>query len=175
MKHEFKIPYLCQYDNALYPGGSCNMTSLAMCLMYYGVKVTGRFNRVSDNLLDYCDQHGLDRHELAVIDQVAEHFGVNDHSTYDGKWPDIKKHLKTNNPVIVHGYFTPGGHILVLCGVDEDKGRWKVNDPAGDWTAPQKYRDPSRTGYGVWYPSAAFKQAAAPDGKVWCHFLSKPK
>ena len=35
-KVELNVPYFCQWDNALYPGGSCNLTSAAMVLEYFG-------------------------------------------------------------------------------------------------------------------------------------------
>lgn len=173
MKIQIPCPWLCQYDNKLYPGGSCNMTSVAMALEAYGCahNVKGPHSRVADNLLQYCDDTGRDRHKLEVIDFVLEKFGVFDSSSYRYDLGDVKAHIKKGELVIVQGEFTPSGHILVVCGVDEEKGRWCCNDPAGYWP---NYSG-QLSGDHVWYDSSWFRPHAAPDGKVWAHLLSRAK
>ena len=148
------------------------MTSLGMCLKWAGHNVPGPYAGVPDNLLHYCDQNGLDRHDLGVIRNVAQHFGLKDNASYKGTWPDIKKHLSTLNPVIVQGNFTPSGHVIVVTGFNEETGEWYCFDPAGNWL--KGYSGPNwQSGDGVWYPGAKFKPAAAPDGMVWAHFVTK--
>ena len=169
------VPYFCQWDNAFYPGGSCNLTSTAMVLEYFGKggNVAGS-DGLPDRLLRYCDDRGLDRHTLETIDYLLEKFGVSDRSGYNVTFDQIKAALQKGQPVIVHGVFTPSGHIVVVCGFDSDKGLWKVNDPAGRWDPVYHYCGPKwQPGKGVWYDSAWFRAKAAPDGKVWAHLCSK--
>lgn len=162
-----KAPYWLQYDNELHAGGSCNMTSLAMALDFYKKPVSGRYKRTPDRLLDYCDTHGLDRHELSVIQQVSKHFGLGDDASYHDSFDQIKAHLRSGNLVIVQGDFTPSGHVILVCGYDDEHGRWLCNDPAGHWP---DYGG-STSGAGVWYDSRWFRKGAAPDGMVWAHLL----
>lgn len=171
MRIELPCPYTCQYDNTLHPGGSCNMTSLGMVLSQYGLadKVPGSQTKVSDRLLAYCDAHGLDRHDLQVIKNLAVKFGLQDDASYSHTFADIKAHLQGKNLVIVQGMFTASGHVIVFCGFD-DKGLWCCNDPAGD-----THEHTGRSGDHIWYPSDWVRSCAAPDGdgKVWSHLLRK--
>ena len=174
MKVTLKAPYFCQFDNELYPGGSCNMTSVAMALGFYNRFVAGSYARTPDRLLAYCDANGLDRHELPTIANVLREFGVADDASYTESIADVKRHLEGGNPVIIQGDFTPSGHVLLVLGFDEENSKWLVNDPAGDYEAPNHYSEPGwRSGEAVWYPSEWFVPAAAPDGKIWAHLLSK--
>ena len=153
------------------------MTSLGMVLTHYGLGhlVPGGDPRVSDRLLAYCDAHVLDRHDLEVIRDLAIKFGVADAASYSHTFPEIKAHLATGELVIVQGNFTPSGHVIVIVGYDEDAGTWICNDPAGDHTAPNGYREPGwRSGDHVHYPADWFRACAAPDGdgEVWAHLCS---
>lgn len=163
------LPYYCQWDNQLWPGGSCNLTAAAMVLKKWnkpGPKMG--YARLPDNLLAYADANGLDRHDLRAIDKIIETFGLKDASSYTTKWADLKAHIKQGYPAIVHGYFTPSGHIIAIHGVDEDKGRWLCNDPAGKWD--NGYRD-NVSGEDVWYDSAWLKQMINPDAELWAHLV----
>ena len=44
---------------------------------------------------------------------------------------EVQQELDAGSPVIIHGYFTSVGHILVVLGYDQG-GYW-VHDPAGAW------------------------------------------
>ena len=170
MRVAISAPYFCQYDNVLYPGGSCNMTSLGMALAHYGSTVPGPYPRIPDNLLDYCDQNGLDRHALEVIASVARHFGIADDASYTTSFDAIKQHLEGGNLVVVQGTFTPSGHVILVCGFDEGTRQWLCNDPAGHWP---HYSNPGwEPGDQVWYDSDWFRAKAAPDGEVWAHLLA---
>lgn len=164
------LRYHCQYDNKLYPGGSCNMTAVSTALSFYGISIT------PDELLVYCDTHGWDRHELEVIDRMLELHGVSDKSSYRTTLAEVKAHILAGNPTIVHGMFTPSGHIVGVYGVDEEKGKWYCMDPAGKWDPTYHYGGPNwKPGNGVWYGADWFRAKAAPDGYVWAHLLSKKK
>jgi hypothetical protein len=45
---------------------------------------------------------------------------------------DVNALLAAGKPVIVHGYFTSYGHVMVLVGFDGSY--YSANDPAGRWT-----------------------------------------
>jgi hypothetical protein len=181
---EIPCPYACQYDDThkdpytdlLEGPGACNVTCVGMCLSKFGLadKVPGPEALVSDRLLRFCDEHGQDRHSLEVLRNLSVMFGLKDDASYQHSFEEIKHHLLGGNPVIVQGMFTPSGHVIVVLGFDTDEGTWLCNDPAGDHTAPNGYRQPGwRSGNHVWYPSSWFRPAAAPDGKVWAHLVSK--
>lgn len=170
MKKISRMVHFSQWDNKLYPGGSCNLTCVAMALATYGLKGPNMgYARLADNLLAYADKHGLDRHKLEDMDKIAETFGLKDHSSYCTSWSALKDHIKQGKLAIVHGNFTPSGHIIAVHGVDEEGGKWLCNDPAGIWN--NGYRDYS-SGEDVWYDSAWLKKMIAPDGVVWAHLLS---
>ena len=71
--------------------------------------------------------------------------------------------LAQGKPVIIHGYFTGFGHVLVVTGYKN--GQYIVNDPAGKWNQSFKggypYGGGSTVGKGVSYGAAAFEQAVA--------------
>lgn len=168
------MPGYTQFDNELFPDGTCNTTSVAMVVDYfhYGV-VKGPYARTADNLTYYCTQHKLDRHELAVLDQLLEKFGVSDESSFTTSMDELKAWLRSGKPAIVQGEFTDSGHIMVVLGYDEEKGVFICNDPAGTWRPVFHYGGEGWTpGYGVEYPSAWFRAKAAPDGNVWAHLCS---
>ena len=147
-----------------------------MCLEHYGLaaRVPGADPKTGNRLLKYCDDHGLDRHQLGTIRDLAVKFGLADDASYSHTFDEIKAHLAGGNLVIVQGAFTPSGHVIVVCGYDSDLGTWCCNDPAGDKFAPNGYHEPGwREGDHVHYPSSWFRPAAAPDGKVWAHLVRK--
>lgn len=167
---DIQIPHLSQYDNLLQPNSTCNLTCAAMLLKWAGLKGPNYgYKRLPDNLTAYCEDKGLDRHTLETIDHVLEKFGLKDSSGYFGNFTSLKDHLRKGNPAIVHGYFTKSGHIIVVRGFDEAKGEWICNDPAGN--ALIGYGQSS--GQAVRYPSAWFREKAAPDGNIWLHLVSK--
>ncbi|HEU4495709.1 MAG TPA: hypothetical protein VFR70_01535, partial [Flavobacterium sp.] len=79
----------------------------------------------------------------------------------------------TKNPMSVHIYTTPGGHLVNVIGFDGT--HYIVHDPYGKWNGV--YKSPSSVGYtagatmgvNVKYTKASFEAAAAPDGMVWAH------
>lgn len=171
MKITTPMHYYSQWDNALYPGGSCNLTCAAMVLKTLGLKGPAMgHGRLPDNLLAYADKHGIDRHTLEGIDKILETFGARDRSSYTTSPAALKAHLKKGKMAIVHGNFTPSGHIIALHGVDEKAGKYLANDPAGRWN--NGYHDYS-SGEDVWYDSAWLMRMIAPDGVVWAHLINE--
>lgn len=123
------VPYFNQYENDLEPAGSCQNTSMAMVLAHYGAPVTPD---------DITRRWGTERAKTVsgwqdVFNELAEEHGapVRDTGISDGRISQARRQLASGYPVVVHGKFTSGGHLIVLLGFDGD--HYYVHDPAGDW------------------------------------------
>lgn len=171
MKVNLNVPFLSQKDNVLHPHGTCNTTCVAMGLAFFGLKTTGPYTQAEDNLTWWMQQEGLDRHVPEDLAVTAKEFGMGDDFSYATPWDSVKRHLLKNQcPVIVHGYFTPSGHIVILRGFDEAEGVWFVNDPNGDWP----YRE-GKSGKNVRYSGEFLRRMCSPDGNLWAHLLRRAK
>jgi len=167
---EGKLPYFCQYDNAKFKGNSCQTTCLSMLLTKYGWK--GK----PDDLLD---EFGKDEAQtvpgmVRIFNTVAERcgLGVRLKGYADQTVEFVRSLLKTGQPVITHGYFTPGGHVIVLTGFDGSN--YTANDPAGEWNQQVNggyYSD--KGGRGARYSKDAVDGAIGPDGNVWCYEVER--
>ena len=126
-----KVPYFSQLDNAYNPSGSCNVTSVAMCLYYLGIRGTGE-GQLEDQLYKRCADYGWSRHDPNGLKQLIESYpNMTDTLTYRGTFKNIKHSIDIGSPVIIHGYFTRSGHIIVIKGYDNSG--FYVNDPNGEW------------------------------------------
>lgn len=159
------VPYYSQNDNVENPSGSCNVTSMAMCLAYlhparnYG---WGGNGQLEDFLYADMIRRGLSRHNPHDINRW---FALNNvRSTFDGcsTSQQIRAHIDRGSPVIVHGYFTSFGHIVTVIGYDatglivhDPYGRY----PYGDWTS----------GEAVHYSNGTILATCDHDG-IWAHF-----
>ncbi|QKE60850.1 putative cysteine protease [Arthronema virus TR020] len=160
------VPYLSQNDNQNNPSGSCNVTSMAMvCKFLHPSRNFGKTNK-SEQLEDFIYRdflnRGLSRHNPHDMD---EWFKLNKvASVFDGSatLEDIKAHLDRGYPVIIHGYFTAFGHIVVVTGYDETG--LIINDPYGEY--PYKNWN---TGEGVHYSYDLINRTCNIDG-IWAHF-----
>jgi len=152
-----KLPYFYQYANKYYPGSSCQNTSLAMVLKHYGWN--GRPDDITAAFGKYKAQSpaGL----ASVFNFYAQKLGsarrLRAHT--NGRLSDVHALLKQGKPVIVHGYFTGSGHVVVITGYDG--AHYTVNDPAGRWNQAFKggYSGGSTSGHRVRYGAAAFNKA----------------
>jgi uncharacterized protein YvpB len=169
------VPYFYQYSNSYNPSGSCQNTSLAMALKYYGL------SSITPDILS--NAYGTDLAQSVsglqrVFNEKAAAAGlaVRDRGTTTGTVTKLRQLLAAGTPVIVHGYFTNYGHIMVVLGFDGTY--YYCNDPAGKWSQQFKYGGYSQTnateGVAVRYTKAAFEAAAFPDGYVWLHEFYKP-
>lgn len=128
------IPHLFQMDNELNPSGSCNVSSVAMALKYYGIKGDGSFDQLEDQLYQRCTENDWSRHSPYGLKQLIDTYANSrfiDKFTEKGTITDIKNALDNGVPCIVHGYFTRFGHIIVIRGYDENG--FFVNDPYGEY------------------------------------------
>jgi uncharacterized protein YvpB len=164
------VPYFYQYNNSNNPGGSCQNTSMAMVLKYYGATA-----ETPDTISNY---YGTSQAQTvsglqSVFNSEAAYFGlsVRDTGTTAGTVTRVRELLAQGRPVIVHGYFTSYGHVIVLLAFDGTN--YTAHDPAGKWSQQYGYGGYSGTdptgGRFVKYAKAAVDQAIAPDGKVWMH------
>lgn len=125
------VPYYYQFENVNHPGGTCNITSLAMALSYQGRAVT------PDQI--FTDAQRVRGHTGAVYDgaslaTIAREYGLrNSVALYGASADTIKAHLRARRPFILQGFFSNWniGHILLIIGYDATG--WFINDPAGLW------------------------------------------
>lgn len=171
-----KIGYKSQMDNRHNPTGSCNVTSIAMALEYFGITATNPNEiQLEDELYQAMERSGLSRHSPHDLAKVAEIYGMRDRFTSFAKLSDIKASIASGRPCIFHGWFTSFGHIIVAVGYDET-GFW-VHDPYGKWT-PNGYirngKENQRRGEYVHYSYGMIDaKCREKDGSFWCHFLDR--
>lgn len=167
---QLDVPYFTQLDNENNPHGSCNVTSIAMCMVYLGHSPNGaRGEQIEDELYEYCLDNGLDRHSPIDLAKVVKAYGYKDDFQENAKWGDVKKWLASGNPCVVHGYFTRSGHITAIVGYNE-KG-WIIHDPYGEWY--EWGYDTSVSGKSLTYSYGMMKQICGSDGDLWIHYISK--
>lgn len=136
MKHVNNFPWFPQGDNANNPGGTCNVTSLAMALAALGIKGDGN-GQIEDQLFREAARRGLDYHEASTLVELAKWKGKRDRFSNRATWKQVREHLAKGLPVILHTWFTRSGHIVMATGFDDGayagRGAYIVNDPAGEW------------------------------------------
>ena len=155
------LPYFYQYLNALHPSSSCQNTSMAMVLAYYGWHgkpdtVTAAFGK---------DKAQSPAGLASVFNHYAQQMGsprrLRAHTS--GTLSRLHELLSQGKPVIVHGYFTASGHVVVITGYDGT--HYTVNDPAGRWNQAFKggysggYSGDYSAGHRVRYGATAFRRA----------------
>lgn len=159
------VPYLSQHQNSHNPGGSCNVTCIAMVLQFYGTHV------LPDVLYQWLIRKNLSRHsgyDLAYCFNNHTTLAV-DRFTQSGSLAGIRANLDKGHPVIIHGYFTTFGHIIVVTGYDKH-GFW-VNDPNGEWFSTGYRTDLS--GEGLHYSNKLIYDTCAYDGNLWQHNFTR--
>jgi GH24 family phage-related lysozyme (muramidase) len=163
------IPYRSQRDNEFNPSNTCNITCVAMCLEFYGIKPTMK-RQMEDELFLKVKERGWDRYVHNDLDKLFDIYGIQNKFKVDATWEEIKAHLASGNPVIISGEFTPSGHIIVLRGYDE-KGFF-VNDPWGEWFA-SGYQN--KSGANLHYSYSLCNRVSYGGSKTcWAHFPQKP-
>jgi uncharacterized protein YvpB len=160
-----------QLDNSYEPNGTCNVTSVAMCLEYFGIKSQDPNQQLEDELYLYCQDKGYDRHSPEDLARLVQDYGCQDDFQYKAKWQDVKTWLSKGYPAIVHGYFTGSGHIIAIIGFN-DQG-FIVNDPYGEWF--ESGYDTNANGGGLIYSYEMMERLCGPDsdGQLWIHYIWK--
>ncbi len=169
-----EVPYKSQTDNFYNPTGSCNVTSIAMGLEYFGVQKKTTIQQLEDELYISMQQLGLSRHSPADLATMVTRYGIKDKLAFNATIEGVQKHLEGGNPAVTHGYFTSFGHIIVLVGYDE-RG-FIVHDPYGEWFPDGYDRNDNRNnekGKFLYYSYDLIRRTCIPDGEFWVHFISK--
>ena len=169
-----KVPYLSQRDNVHNPGGSCNVTSVAMVLSYFGFKGTGE-GQFEDQLYTFLEDTGRSRHDPQDLKWLIETYSrrakrpLIDDFRPNHTFQAVQRHLDAGYPAIAHGYFTRFGHILVVVGYDA-KGFF-VHDPWGAW-GPAGY-DHDKTGKDDYFLYGTFTRLVEdyPGSGGWFHLV----
>lgn len=126
------VPYFNQRDNEIEADRTCGATCSAMCFTYFKVKDFGSMKQFEDDVKNRFDNLALDHGAPNDIKRLIERFGLRDNLTLKGRISDITNALDAGEVCIVHGFFTPPGHILVVRGYTAN-GAFIVNDPNGEW------------------------------------------
>ncbi|MDJ0714811.1 MAG: C39 family peptidase [Prochloraceae cyanobacterium] len=161
------VPYFSQRDNRHKPYGTCNVTSVAMCLAYYGIQPQTAHKQLEDELFEIVEQKGWDRHVHDDLRRLFELYGINDVFKTDASWDEVKCHLANKNPVIISGYFTRSGHIIVLRGYDATG--FRVNDPYGEWF-DSGYQNKSGENLHYSYDLCSRLNCSGRRDRSWAHF-----
>lgn len=152
------VPYYFQYNNSINPSGSCQNTSVAMLLTHYGCTTTPDTISSAWGTSYAQSPAGL----AEVFNSYASKCGIKQRlkAHTDGDTADVQALLAAGRPVIVHGYFTSYGHVLILTGYDGVE--YCANDPAGRWKETFKggyYSSTSTEGKGIKYDKSPTNQA----------------
>jgi hypothetical protein len=115
------------YGTASLADSGCAPTSLAMVISYY----KGRYIHPDETAKVSLRHHWRVPHvgtSYEAMENMPELYGL---KSERATWSEAKKALHQGKLVIQshgEGYFTSGGHVIVLTGVAKD-GKYKINDP----------------------------------------------
>jgi GH24 family phage-related lysozyme (muramidase) len=168
------VPYLSQTDNSENPSGSCNVTSFAMCMRYFGVKQRTNAAQFEDELYRYMQSQGLSRHSPRDLRKMAIAYGLSVDFDSKATIDRVKRHLSGGRPCVCHGYFTSFGHIVVFVGYD-DRG-FIVHDPYGEWHSWGYERNSSSKptlGEYQHYSYGLIERTCLTGGEFWVHFVDR--
>ena len=172
---DVSVPYFFQYSNLLYPGSSCQNTSVAMVLAYLG------WSGVPDDITSsWGKDYAQSPHNLSdMFNTIASSENLSGRLVTDtnGSLSEFRSLASSGEVLIVHGYFTGYGHVIVVTGFDGVD--YIANDPAGAWRGTFKggYGWSSATeGHSIKYNKQSFESAiGTSDGysslPLWYHML----
>lgn len=163
------FPYKPQTDNYFNPTGSCNVTSIAMCMQYLGVPRRKSYGQFEDELYEYAIDRGYSRWSPYDLAKIVKDYGAKDYFTERATLEELQDWIADGKPAVIHGYFTAFGHIMPVVGFDE-KGLL-VHDPYGEWFS-SGYRTDLSGAY-LRYSYALIRRVCMPDGDFWVHFITK--
>ena len=163
------VPYFSQRDNEFNPGGSCNVTSIAMCLNYLKIPQKKPSLQYEDELYEYALNKGYSRHSPGDLARIVRDYGAEDRFTDRGTIEDVIDWISKGNPCVTHGYFTTFGHIIAIVGYDEKS--LIVHDPWGEFMDSSFSYSPG-SGESLSYSFDLIRRRCIPDGSFWVHFIS---
>ncbi|MGB3514618.1 MAG: C39 family peptidase [Microcoleaceae cyanobacterium] len=163
-----KVPYKSKLDNWYNPTGSCNVTSITSCLEYLGAQRNSNFGEFEDEVYEYALKKGYSRHSPYHLAQIVRDYGCQDTFKTNATIEEVKEWLLTENPVVIHSYFTAFGHLIVGVGFDNE-GLF-IHDPYGEWFSTGYRTDLS--GAYLHYSERLIRNVCMPDGNFWVHFIS---
>lgn len=165
---ELNVPHFSQRDNPRFYWSTCNVTSIAMALYYYGMR-TSWGGQLEDELLQWClNKYGEgSQTDHSVLSQLIRAYGYKSTFNTNRTWLNIQTEIINRRPCILAGDFTATGHIVCVVGYTPQG--LIVNDPWGD--ALTGYADTE--GAKLFYPYSYLNRVAGPDGNIWAHFISR--
>jgi uncharacterized protein YvpB len=165
---ELNVPYFSQRDNPRFDWSTCNVTSIAMIMYYYGVRSKSG-GQLEDELLQWCFNYAGQGSQTdhSVLSALIKAYGFKTSFSTSRKWADVRSELLNRRPIVLAGDFTASGHIITLIGYNAQG--YIAQDPWGD--ALTGYSDTE--GRKLMYPYGYINQVAGPDGNVWAHFISR--
>ncbi len=164
---ELNVPYFSQRDNPRFYWSTCNVTSLAMVMYYYGER--SRWGgQLEDELLQWCfNRYGEgSQTDHTVLAELIRAYGYKHSFSTTRRWSDVDNELINRRPVVVAGDFTATGHIVTVIGYNTQG--YIVNDPWGDALTGYSYTEGRR----LVYPYGYMDRVCGPDGNIWAHFIA---
>lgn len=159
------VPFFPQTDNIFNPNGSCNVTSIAMCLSFLGIVGDGGYEQLEDQLYQLSLDRDLSRHSPTDLAQLVKLKGKKDNFIHSGTIKQLRNHIDRGFPTVIHGYFTRFGHIIECHGYDDR--HLICHDPYGNYL--DGYSSDVMNGKNVKYSYDLIKRVCMPDGDLWLH------
>ncbi|MEO2279133.1 C39 family peptidase [Pseudoalteromonas pernae] len=172
------VVYYNQYENIEQGWRACGITSIAMMLDHFSVPVPkDPESRTPDYVFSRFGIRQQPEELAAIFNVLARQAGVSvrDHFYENGSITQLREHLKSGHPAMVHGWFTESGHILIVTNFDG--AYYTVNDPAGKWNLgkhSQGRYSQTESGQKIKYPASEFEHAINDNGRgndLWLHIF----
>jgi len=163
---ELNVPYFSQRDNPRFYWSTCNVTSIAMVMYYYGLRAQWG-GQLEDELLQWCFNYAGQGSQTdhSVLSEMIRTYGFKSSFSTTRRWSQVRSELLNNRPVVLGADTTPSGHILTIIGYN--RYGYIVNDPWGDAYTGYANTEGRRIVYSYGY----LNRVAGPDGNVWAHFI----
>lgn len=165
------MPYLSQLDNIYNPSGSCNATSIAMALMFLGVKKKDANEKdLGNEIYPQLAAMGAIPGTPDYMVAVCQRYGIPDRFEGSASDDEIKKWLESGKPIVIHGDFTNAGHIVAVSGFNKEG--FYVHDPWGKFLGTKASYDNNASGeFNVHSFSSIVPQFWHDGSGTWTHFI----